>query len=56
MKKHELSAWDDFFRTGRVDAYLAYRTDMRNKLNFEAGDEFEPGQNGRDSDKRNKIR
>ena len=56
MNKSELSAWKQFEQTGSIKAYLDYKAQEKNELNFEAGEDFGVNKNGRDSDKRDKIR
>ena len=56
MNKDELSAWLLFEQTGNINAYLAYKMQEKNDLNFEAGEDFGVNQNIRDCDTGSEIR
>ena len=50
------SAWQCFEKTGRIDAYLAFKKQTTNQFSLEAGEDFGFDKNIGDCDKRDEIR
>lgn len=56
MNTSKQSAWQEFERTGSVKAYLNFKAQEKNHLNFEAGEDFGVNKDVRDSDTGSQVR
>lgn len=56
MNRSELEAWQHFEKTGSIKAYLEFKAQEKNELNFEAGEDFGVNKDVGNSDKGNEVR
>ncbi len=54
ISKYQMMLWLAFENTGQINDYLKYK--LVERMNFEAGEGFEPGKDFRNSAEDNKIR